>query len=229
MRVLLADDHALMRAGMRAFLQTQPDVEIVGEAGNGNEAVAMAAQLQPDVIVMDITMPEKNGIDATREIRTAHPQINIVMVTSSDDPEHVFAALASGATGYCIKDIDDERLLAGLKAVSLGDVWMDVGVAKTLARSVTAGGFSKNTADGGGNGGTNGGTSNGRQSTDYTLTAREIEVLRFLADGLSNQEIAAKLFISKDTVKSIVTHILQKMQVSGRTEAAAKALRNKII
>lgn len=218
MRVLLVDDHTLVRAGIKAFLQTQTGVEVIGEAANGVEAVKLAGSLRPDVIVMDITMPEKNGIDATREIHAQHPEIKVIIVTSSDSPEHVFAALQSGATGYCIKNIDDERLLAGIKAVSLGDVWMDAGVAKTLARAVphptVVGAGTKSGAGGG---------------EHYHLTERELEVLRCLTDGLSNQDIAKKLFVSKETVKTTVTHILDKMKASSRTEAAAKALRSNII
>lgn len=213
-RVLLVEDHRVTRVGLRCFLEEYDDVEIVGEAENGVEAVEASQSLRPDVILMDVQMPHMDGIQASREIRQNDPSVRIVIVTSFDQEREVFAALSAGANGYCLKDISDDRLHTAIISVYKGDIWLDAAIAgKVFAALPQIENASESPS-----------SHNGGE-----LSARELEVLRLIVEGRSNAEIAKALVITGDTVKSHIKHILEKLAVSDRTQAAVKALRDGLV
>jgi len=201
-RVLIADDHAVVRHGLRMFLGTDPELEIVGEAGDGAEALQMALQSCPDVVLMDLLMPVMDGIQATAAIRREAPDTEVVALTSVLEDSAVVDAIRAGAIGYLLKDTQAHELCRAIKAAAAGQVELCPEAAARLMREVR-------TPD---------------RSTE-PLTERETEVLRLLAQGLSNQEIARTLIIGEQTVKSHVSHILAKLGVPSRTQAALYAIR----
>lgn len=206
-RVLLVDDHQVVRRGLRTFLEVQDDIEVVGEAGDGAEGVARAEELRPDVVLMDIKMPGTDGIDALRELRDLANPAKVLIVTSFTEQRTVVPALRAGASGYVYKDVDPDALAGAIRSVHAGHVLLQPEVAGALLSQE------------GGNGGT------GRGST---LTEREREVLTLIADGRSNREIARALVLSEKTVKTHVSNILMKLDVSDRTQAALWAVRHGI-
>jgi|AGTN01.2.fsa_nt_gi Response regulator containing a CheY-like receiver domain and an HTH DNA-binding domain len=213
-RVLLVEDHRVTRLGLRCFLDEYDDVEVVGEAGDGIEAVEQAESLQPDVILMDVQMPRMDGIQASREIRKSNSDVRIVIVTTFDQEREVFAALSAGANGYCLKDVSDDRLYTAIISVFKGDIWLDAAIAgKVFSALPQIGDPSESHANHGGG----------------ELSARELDVLRLIVEGRSNSEIAKLLVITGDTVKSHIKHILEKLAVSDRTQAAVKALRDGLV
>ena len=204
-RVLVADDQSMVRAGFRMLLAGEQDIEVVAEAGNGLEAVSGAARFHPSVILMDIRMPQLDGLEATRRILAADDRARVLILTTFDLDEYVYEALAAGASGFVLKDDPPEQLLAAIRTVAAGDALLSPAVTKRvihqfsrLARPTPPSAFAE-------------------------LTAREQEVFRLMADGLSNAEIAAELFISETTVKTHVTHILQKLQLRDRVQAIVMA------
>lgn len=205
-RVFLVEDQELFRHGLKSALRTDPNIEVVGEAGNGETAVASMKECNPDLVLMDIGLPGIDGIEATRRIQAENPAIKVMMLTSHEHEEEIFAALSAGANGYCIKDTPGERLRLAITTVADGAAWLDPRIAK-----IFLGAF---------------GTRNGvAPEHESPLSQRETEVLKLMGDGLSNKEIADKLVISVSTVRTHVEHILEKLSVSGRTEAAVKAMR----
>lgn len=206
-RVYLVEDQELFRHGLKSALRGDSNIEIVGEAGDGETAVAQMKACMPDLVLMDIGLPGINGIEATQKIQSEHPQIKVMMLTSHEHEDEIFAALSAGANGYCIKDTPGERLRLAISTVADGAAWLDPRIAK-----IFLGAF---------------GTRNGAQQPEANspLSHRETEVLKLMGDGLSNKEIADKLVISVSTVRTHVEHILEKLAVSGRTEAAVKAMR----
>jgi DNA-binding NarL/FixJ family response regulator len=209
-RVLIVEDHAVTRLGIKMFLESSADIQVVGEASTGVDAIELAGKLQPDIVLMDVQMPGMDGVEAARKIAGSTTGSRIVMMTSSRDERDVFASLTAGASGYCTKDISDDRLLFAIRTVHAGDVWLDSAIASkvlgTLPRQSTS-----------------------ALDTDYQLSDRELEVLGLIVDGLSNLEISKRLFISADTVKSHIKHVLDKLSVTDRTQAAVKALRENIV
>jgi len=201
-RVLIADDHAVVRHGLRMFLGTDPELEIVGEAGDGAEALQMALQLHPDVVLMDLLMPVMDGIQATAAIRREAPDTEVVALTSVLEDAVVVDAIRAGAIGYLLKDTQAHELCRVIKAAAAGQVELCPEAAARLMREVR-------TPD----------------RSPEPLTERETEVLRLLAQGMSNQEIAQALIIGEQTVKSHVSHILAKLGVPSRTQAALYAIR----
>jgi DNA-binding NarL/FixJ family response regulator len=201
-RVLLADDHSVVRQGLRMFLGLDPELEVVGEARNGAEAVRLAQELRPDVVLMDILMPEMDGLEATRRIRASQPDTEVIALTSVLENEKVFDAIRSGAIGYLLKDTESEELRRAIKAAAAGQVQLSPQAAARLLRDE-------------------------RPSAPQTepLTPRETEVLQLLARGLANKEIARDLGIGEKTVKTHVSNILSKMGVLSRTQAALQAVR----
>lgn len=210
LKVLIADDHKLFRQGLISLMKTRGElVKVVGEAETGTEAVSLAALLRPDIILMDIYMPECNGIEATREIRQKYPKIAIIILTSSEADEHLREAVSLGISGYLLKNLDGEELFELLAGIKRGEAAMTRAMAARLL---------KNAAD------ARAGTSEGDG-----LTGRELEVLRLVARGASNMQIAEELVISVNTVKSHLKNILAKLQLENRTQVAAYALERGLV
>jgi DNA-binding NarL/FixJ family response regulator len=208
-RVLIADDHTVVRDGLAAVLARRPDITVVGEASNGIEAVEKAAQLRPDVILMDLRMPEMDGAEAMRRIRQRDPDVRFLVLTTFDNDEYIFEAIQAGAKGYLLKDASREDLFRAVVAVYRGESLIQPAVAsRVLDRFVE---LAQRTVPG------------------ETLSEREIEVLRLMAKGAANKEIAAALFISESTVKTHIANIFQKLDVNDRTEAVTTALQKGII
>jgi NarL family two-component system response regulator LiaR len=206
-RVLIVDDHAIVRQGLRTYLELLEGIEIVGEATNGVEAVAQARALGPDVVLMDLVMPEMDGIEATRQITALDPAHKVIVLTSFSEDEMVFPAIRAGATGYLLKDISPTELAQAIQAVHHGKVQLHPDVTKKLLTQ-----FVQPMVE---------------QATDPdTLTARELEVLREIARGKSNRELALELGISEKTVKTHVSNILGKLHLDDRTQAAIYALKH---
>ncbi len=206
-RVLVADDQAMVRAGFRMLLADEEDVEVVAEAGNGREAVDKAARFQPTVILMDIRMPELDGLEATRRILAADEKARILILTTFDLDEYIYEALRAGASGFVLKDDPPEQLLAAIRTVAAGDALISPSVTKRVIRQFTQ--IPRPTPP--------------RELDE--LTAREREILRLVATGLSNAEIGQELYISETTVKTHVTHVLRKLDLRDRVQAVVLAYR----
>ena len=206
-RVLVVDDHAVVRQGLKAFLRVQDDIEFVGEAANGDEALTQARSVQPDVILMDLIMPGMDGVETMRQLSAAGVDAKVIVLTSFAEDEQVFAAVKAGAAGYLLKDVQPQELGDAIRIVHAGDAQLHPSIALKLMREVAAGAREKH-ADG--------------------LTARELEVLKALARGMSNKEIAAELGVAEKTVKTHVSSILRKLQVADRTQAALYAVRERL-
>ena len=204
-RVLIADDHPLFREGMRGRLDRVADIAVVGEAASGEEAVELAHKLEPHVILMDIKMPGLNGIEATREILRASPQIGVLVLTMFEDDDSVFAAMRAGAKGYLLKDSGGEGVVHAIRAVASGEAVFGPGVAERIIGFFSAP------------------RSAAPQRAFPELTEREEEVLSLVAQGKSNQEIARQLFVSLKTVRNHVSNILLKLQVADRAQAVIRA------
>jgi two-component system NarL family response regulator len=201
-RILIADDHAVVREGLAAMLEFQPDMTVAGHATNGREAVKQFRDLKPDVILMDLAMPELDGVGAIMAIRSEFPEARILVLTTYDGDESVFRALESGASGYLLKDCSTADLLAAVRTVHAGGTHVSARAASRLAERAMRGG---------------------------SLSARETEVLKLIAAGKSNKEIAALLFIGEGTVKTHVLAIHEKLGVGDRTEAVVTAIKRGIL
>lgn len=204
-RVLIADDHTIVRRGIRALLSTEAGMEVVGEASDGLETVEKAESLHPDVILMDLVMPRLNGIEATRQITERHANIRILVLTSFTADDKVFPAIKAGALGYLLKDSDPEELVQAIRQVYHGESSLHPAIARKVLREL--------------------GHPSDRPPPTDPLTERELEVLRQVAQGLSNREIADQLVINEATVRTHVSNILGKLHLASRTQAALYALR----
>jgi DNA-binding NarL/FixJ family response regulator len=204
-RVLVADDQSMIRAGFRLLLAREPDIDVVAEASNGVEAVQQAARFSPTVVLMDIRMPELDGIQATRQILAADPAARILILTTFDLDEYVYEALEAGASGFVLKDDPPEQLIAALRTVAAGDALLSPAVTKSVIRK-----FAQLPRP-------------ERPKAVDELTARELDIFRLMAEGLSNGEISERLFIGDTTVKTHVTHILQKLGLRDRVQAVVLA------
>lgn len=206
-KVLIADDHHVVRRGLLFFLKTQKDIEIIGEATNGKEAVNLVKELNPDVVLMDLSMPEMDGVMATKAIRETNATVKIIILTSYGDQDHVIPALRAGASGYQLKDIEPDDLVQTIRDVLRGQSKLHPKVTSHVMAHLS--------------------TPTVQQQTKMDeLTKREREVLNELAKGKSNKEIASALFITEKTVKTHISNILSKLQLSDRTQAAIYAVKN---
>jgi NarL family two-component system response regulator LiaR len=204
-RILIADDHTLVRAGMRALIDSEPGMEVIGEAADGLEAVDKAQELDPDVVLMDLVMPRKGGIEAITEICEQEPDARILVLTSFTDDDKVFPAIKAGALGYLLKDSEPRELLQAIRSVYEGSPSLAPTIARKLMRDI------QRPSD--------------LPLAEQPLTEREVEVIRLLARGLSNHEIADQLVVSERTVRAHVSNILDKLHLANRTQAALYAIR----
>ena len=209
-RVLLVDDQALFCEGLRTLLDLQPDIEVVGEANNGREAIECVARAAPDVVLMDIRMPVLDGVAATRDIRAHHPNTQVIVLTTFDDDEYVFEALRAGAVGYLLKDVASDRLAEAIRCAARGESFLQPSVAAKVVAEFTRLADAPHAR------------TRANQALIKSLSDRELEILRLVAIGASNKEIAATLVIAEGTVKNHVTNILGKLGVRDRTQAALK-------
>jgi len=203
-RLVIADDHPVVRAGLRGMLAGQPGFEIVGEAATGAEAVALTSRLRPDVVLMDLRMPEMDGVTAIEHIRAQHPETHVLVLTTYDTDTDILRAIEAGATGYLLKDAPREELFRAIRAAARGEAVLAPKVAARLMGRM-------------------------RAPAEEALTARELEVLSLVARGASNKEIARQLHISEATVKTHLLHIFDKLGVSDRTAAVTTALERGIL
>jgi len=208
-RVLLADDQALFREGLETLLSVHKDIQIIGQATNGQEAVDLALKLRPDVILMDMQMPILNGIGATRRLKSSLPDCRVIVLTTFDDKETIFDALRAGAVGYLLKDVGSAQLAESVRVTARGESILDPSVAAKVVQE-----FSRVSSLV---------TATSSDVLPEPLSEREIELLRLIASGSNNKEIAEALFITEGTVKNHITHILGKLGVRDRTQAALKA------
>lgn len=231
LKLLIAEDHQILRIGLRLLMSEWNDVELVGEASTGYEAIEVAAETKPDLVIMDLGMPLLDGIEACKAIKKDHPQTKVIVLTSHTDSRDISAALSAGATGYCLKDVDSDRLRTAIQSVASGDVWLDSRVAAQIMSSKVKVSEPPNTTTPS----SVAGSETDSSSTDQVeiepdiLSPRELEVLALLVEGLSNKKIAERLFISPDTVKTHIRHIMEKLAAADRTDAAVKAVRNKLV
>jgi two-component system, NarL family, response regulator LiaR len=208
-RILIADDHAVVRHGLRALIATEPDLELVGEAADGVEAVEQTARLHPDVILMDMAMPRKTGLEAIYDIKRDDPQARILVLTSFAEDEQVFPAIKAGATGYLLKDTAPRELLQAIRDVYQGEVSLHPTIARKLVGEL------KRPPD--------------LPPAEEQLTEREVQVLALVARGLANKEIADQLFIGERTVRTHISNILGKLHLANRTQAALYAQREGLV
>ena len=207
-RILIADDHAVLREGMRNLLEREKDFEVIGEAGDGEEAARLGGELKPDVVIMDIVMPKLSGIQATRLIKQASPSTAILILTAYNDIRYIIGLLEAGACGYLLKSARSNEIAGAIRAVRSGESVLDAAVTRKLLQRVV--GRARETGEG---------------ETGGQLTPREIEILRLAAEGMSNKDIADELFLGLRTVKAHLTNIFNKIGVGSRTEAIIKGLR----
>lgn len=208
-KVLIADDHPVVREGLSAMLGKEQDIQVVGEAENGMEAVNKAKELQPDIILMDLRMPELDGVEAMRQIGAENPDIKFIVLTTYDNDEYIFKGIEAGARAYLLKDAPREELFKAIRAVYRGESLIQPAIAgKVLDR------FAKLSRE---------------AQVPEALSERELEVLKLMAKGAANKEIATKLFISESTVKTHIQSIFQKLEVGDRTEAVTEAIKKGII
>ena len=205
-RVMIVDDHAVVRSGLSAFLMVYDDLEFVGEAGGGLEAVRKCPEIKPDVILMDLVMPEVDGSEATRLIREACPHVQVIALTSYKEEELVQGALKAGAIGYLLKNVTADDLARAIRAAYAGRPTLAPEAAEVLIRAATH-----------------------KEEADPGLTDRELEILQLMVDGLSNPDIAKKLFVSRSTVKFHVSNVLMKLGAGSRTEAVSMAIHEKLV
>jgi len=212
-RVIIADDHAVVREGTRHILESEQDIEVVGEAANGAEALVLVERLNPDVAILDISMPVLSGIEATERIKVVRPATAVLILTSYDDDRYVFALLAAGAAGYLLKDVPSAEVVRAVRCVHIGEPVLHPAIAKkVLARFATEAQHQQRVRD-----------------DDTLLTERERDILRLAACGMGNARIAARLFVSVRTVQAHLTQIFNKLGVGSRTEAVIAGLRRGIL
>jgi len=204
-RVLIVDDHEVVRQGLKAFLKSQDGIEVVAEAADGNEGMRLVSELAPDIVLMDVVMPNVDGIEATGRMRASNPSTKVIVLTSFADDEKVLAAVRAGAAGYLLKDIHPQQLAEAIRTVYRGEALLHPTVAAKLMHEVAR-----------------------RPAVPDALTSRELDVLHHIARGMSNKEIARELGVAEKTVKTHVSNILQKLNLADRTQAALYAVRERL-
>ena len=214
LKVLIADDHALFRRGLQMVLKQEPDIEVVGEAGDGHEAIEKASELMPDVVLMDVRMPKRSGIEATERIKDLLPHVKILMLTISDEEADLYDAIKAGASGYLLKEISIDEVADAIRSVWAGQSRISPSMASKLLTEFAA--ISKRAEE-------------RQQLPAPRLTEREMEVLKLVAQGMNNREIAKDLFISENTVKNHIRNILEKFHLHSRMEAVVYAVREKLL
>jgi NarL family two-component system response regulator LiaR len=210
-KVLIVDDHQVVRQGLRTFLELQPDIAVLGEAGDGQAAVEMVSQLQPDVVLMDLVMPRLDGISATRQIKALGISVKVIALTSFTEDDKVFPAIQAGASSYLLKDVSPDELVEAIRAAHRGEARLHPEIVRKLMEQVAQ---QRGPA---------------RQSLPHDLTGRELEVVRLVAQGRSNHEIAQSLVISEKTVKTHISNILGKLQLDDRTQLAIFAINHGLV
>jgi two-component system response regulator NreC len=211
-RVLLADDHTILRAGLKMMLNAQPDIEVIGEASDGRQAVLAAQRLEPDVILMDITMPECNGIEATRQVKRVLPETRVLVLTMHENEEYLFQMLRAGAAGYMLKEAADTELISAIRVVSSGRFYLS-----PSAQSMMVSDYLQRVRT-------------GEERDSYSaLTEREREILKLVAEGYTNNQIGERLFISPKTVDTHRTHIMDKLNLHSRAELVKYAMRRGLL
>ncbi len=211
-RILLADDHTILRAGLKMMLNAQPDMEVVGEAQDGRQALQEAQRLQPDIILMDITMPDMNGIEATKQLKKELPDVKVLILTMHEHEEYVFQALRAGASGYMLKEAADTDLISALRIIQSGQFYLS-----PAAQSVMVGDYLQRVRT-------------GEEKDSYSsLTEREREILKLVAEGYTNNQIAERLVISPKTVDTHRTHIMDKLNLHSRAELVKYAMRRGLL
>jgi two-component system, NarL family, response regulator DegU len=218
-RILIADDHALLRQGIRNVLEFEEDFDIIAEAGDGEDAVKKSGEFLPDIALIDINMPKLNGLEVTKRIRESFPGVKVIILTIHDDESYVVEVVKAGAAGYLLKDVEPGMLIKAIRTVFDGESFIYPTLAKKLFGEITR-------LEGERRQGTANFLQHGREER---LTMRELEVLQLIAKGLSNQEIASHLFLSEKTVKNHLTNIFRKIDVNDRTQAVLYAIKNKIV
>jgi DNA-binding NarL/FixJ family response regulator len=207
--VVLTDDHSLVRQGLRRYLEDADGIEVLGEASTGTEAISLVGEVRPDVAILDIRMPEMDGIQAAREITEAHPDTRVIMLTAHDDRRLMVEAVRAGARGYVLKARDADHLVRSVRLVAEGNLVIDPDLVSVLAEELSE--------------------AKERDRRAETLTDRELEILQLLAFGYTNRDIGERLYISPDTVKTHLEHVYQKLGTSDRTAAVAEAFRRRLI
>lgn len=211
-RILLADDHTILRAGLRMMLNAQPDMEVIGEAQDGRQAINTTMNLQPDIVLMDITMPDMNGIEATRQIKRVAPEVKVLVLTMHENDEYVFQALRAGASGYILKEAADTELITALHVLRSGQFYLS-----PSAQSVIVGDYLQR-------------VHTGEEKDSYNnLTEREKEILKLVAEGYTNNQIAERLVISPKTVDTHRTHVMDKLNLHSRAELVKYAMRRGLL
>ncbi|WP_274366300.1 response regulator transcription factor [Paenibacillus thermotolerans] len=220
-RILIADDQGLIRESLSIVLGLEEDIEVAGVAENGRQAVELCERLQPDVVLMDINMPELDGVEAAREVKSRWPDIKVVMLTSYQEVDHVVNALNYGAEGFLLKAIDPKSLAGSIRLVHSGGTFVSKEMAEKVIRSVTS---AKNDSAGAAGHPASGGVfATAGEGDKYGFTPRELEILQLLAKGMRNVDIAERLFLTEGTVKNYISNVYSKLEVSGRWDAVKKA------
>ncbi len=216
-RILIADDHQLLREGIRNFLSLEPDFEIVGEAANGEEAIARTIELRPDVLLLDINMPKASGIEVASRLKESCPEVRILALTIHDDQNYMMNMIQSGAAGYLLKDVEPSMMVQAVRRVYAGESYVEPSLTKKLFQGITNREEKKVAPAAPG------------ITEGERLSTREIEVLRLIGKGMSNAEIARTLYLSEKTVKNHLTNIFRKIDVTDRTQAVLYAIKHKIV
>ena len=221
LKVLLVEDYKMLRLGLSLVFENCPDIDLVAEAADGKEGIRLALELKPDVVLMDIGLPETDGIRATKAIKEANPDIKVLIFTSRESDDDVFDAMAAGADGYIMKGAEEQRLISAIKTVAEGSAWLDPAIARLVLSNVKREkpAEKSETAE----------ISSSEAKNKYGLTDKEVEVLGLIVEGKTNSQIADKLFITVSTAKSHVHSILQKLYVENRTQATIQAVKEGLI